>query len=107
MLSGTSWRGALEIANPENKMLAHLPIVILASLLPMPVADAMPKLDIARECQFEGGIKPTQERRSEEHTSELQSRRDLVCRLLLEQKKPPRTFLTVCSTKFHGCRDGR
>src|SRR5690349_16547652 len=29
-------------------------------------------------------------RRSEEHTSELQSRRDLVCRLLLEIKKPPR-----------------
>src|SRR5690349_22500103 len=31
--------------------------------------------------------------RSEEHTSELQSRRDLVCRLLLEKKKKkkPRT----------------
>src|SRR5690349_23227758 len=27
------------------------------------------------------------EYRSEEHTSELQSRRDLVCRLLLEKKK--------------------
>src|SRR5690349_11767127 len=27
------------------------------------------------------------EARSEEHTSELQSRRDLVCRLLLEKKK--------------------
>src|SRR5438874_3209447 len=27
------------------------------------------------------------EERSEEHTSELQSRRDLVCRLLLEKKK--------------------
>src|SRR5215469_5731321 len=26
-------------------------------------------------------------RRAEEHTSELQSRRDLVCRLLLEKKK--------------------
>src|SRR5690349_24112421 len=26
-------------------------------------------------------------RRSEEHTSELQSRRDLVCRLLLEKRK--------------------
>src|SRR5690349_22118541 len=26
--------------------------------------------------------------RSEEHTSELQSRRDLVCRLLLEKKNP-------------------
>src|SRR5690349_24154921 len=30
--------------------------------------------------------------RSEEHTSELQSRRDLVCRLLLEKKK---TIITV------------
>src|SRR5204862_7340535 len=28
-------------------------------------------------------------KRSEEHTSELQSRRDLVCRLLLEKKKAP------------------
>src|SRR5690349_22285914 len=28
--------------------------------------------------------------RSEEHTSELQSRRDLVCRLLLEKKKTAR-----------------
>src|SRR5438874_9514691 len=28
--------------------------------------------------------------RSEEHTSELQSRRDLVCRLLLEKKKNSR-----------------
>src|SRR5438874_7152323 len=32
-------------------------------------------------------------RRSEEHTSELQSRRDLVCRLLLEKKKKPSTHL--------------
>src|SRR5438105_2871246 len=30
---------------------------------------------------------PSQEPRSEEHTSELQSRVDLVCRLLLEKKK--------------------
>src|SRR2546421_8501792 len=32
-------------------------------------------------------------RRSEEHTSELQSRSDLVCRLLLEKKKTYRTGL--------------
>src|SRR5690349_2814223 len=32
--------------------------------------------------------KPT-DARSEEHTSELQSRRDLVCRLLLEKKNQP------------------
>src|SRR5438874_9532163 len=30
---------------------------------------------------------PPRPLRSEEHTSELQSRRDLVCRLLLEKKK--------------------
>src|SRR5438067_9971272 len=35
---------------------------------------------------FFGGP-PTKEGRSEEHTSELQSRFDLVCRLLLEKKK--------------------
>src|SRR5215218_5362854 len=33
---------------------------------------------------------PAWSRRSEEHTSELQSHSDLVCRLLLEKKKTPR-----------------
>src|SRR5690349_23474742 len=33
--------------------------------------------------------------RSEEHTSELQSRRDLVCRLLLEKKKKKRKEVNV------------
>src|SRR3989442_11928471 len=32
---------------------------------------------------------PGESRRSEEHTSELQSRPHLVCRLLLEKKKKP------------------
>src|SRR2546428_8647543 len=32
--------------------------------------------------------------RSEEHTSELQSRSDLVCRLLLEKKKEQHTLCT-------------
>src|SRR5690349_22474847 len=46
--------------------------------------------------------------RSEEHTSELQSRRDLVCRLLLEKKKKkknktnPKTeqLINVTSTQY-------
>src|SRR5204863_1168792 len=40
---------------------------------------------------LEQQIASTNARRSEEHTSELQSRRDLVCRLLLEKKRssPP------------------
>src|SRR2546428_5735709 len=33
------------------------------------------------------GLRDSEYGRSEEHTSELQSRSDLVCRLLLEQKK--------------------
>src|SRR2546430_9979373 len=42
-------------------------------------------------------------RRSEEHTSELQSQSNLVCRLLLEKKKrffhpiPPSATLATCS----------
>src|SRR3712207_9418749 len=32
-------------------------------------------------------LRPSQDARSEEHTSELQSRQYLVCRLLLEKKK--------------------
>src|SRR2546422_5402416 len=34
-------------------------------------------------------------RRSEEHTSELQSRLHLVCRLLLEKKKKTKTYMPV------------
>src|SRR2546422_7892092 len=37
--------------------------------------------------------------RSEEHTSELQSRLHLVCRLLLEKKKKQKTFNTLLVRK--------
>src|SRR3712207_7887776 len=37
------------------------------------------------------------EGRSEEHTSELQSRQYLVCRLLLEKKKTYTTFVYPCT----------
>src|SRR2546421_7258535 len=39
-----------------------------------------------------------QQRRSEEHTSELQSRSDLVCRLLLEKKKKINVKNTIYET---------
>src|SRR3712207_7192019 len=41
------------------------------------------------------GLPPADHLRSEEHTSELQSRQYLVCRLLLEKKKKTRTSSTV------------
>src|SRR2546421_1158786 len=45
----------------------------------------MPPLPLPRS--WESSISLRAGRRSEEHTSELQSRSDLVCRLLLEKKK--------------------
>src|SRR3712207_8101276 len=39
--------------------------------------------------------------RSEEHTSELQSRQYLVCRLLLEKKKETPSFTARISTLLH------
>src|SRR3712207_7112011 len=46
-----------------------------------------------KECQAstraQAAVGVEEELRSEEHTSELQSRQYLVCRLLLEKKKPP------------------
>ena len=36
-------------------MLLHLPIIILATLLPVAASDTMPKFDVTKECRFEGG----------------------------------------------------
>src|SRR5215208_4138552 len=47
-----------------------------------------------------GDVTPLTEARSEEHTSELQSRGHLVCRLLLEKNKTigrPRRTLATCN----------
>src|SRR3712207_8704246 len=47
------------------------------------VLRGLPRVAVGR-----GRGEPRPEARSEEHTSELQSRQYLVCRLLLEKKKP-------------------
>src|SRR2546429_5358004 len=46
-----------------------------------------------------GDSKSTVSPRSEEHTSELQSRLHLVCRLLLEKKKKQHTITTTCDSR--------
>src|SRR5690349_23829233 len=43
--------------------------------------------------------------RSEEHTSELQSRRDLVCRLLLEKKKKKKKKKYKKRTRIKKCNN--
>src|SRR3989442_9735441 len=50
---------------------------------------------VAVVCFVRGGADDCDELRSEEHTSELQSRPHLVCRLLLEKKKKKSTHSRV------------
>src|SRR3712207_7431520 len=53
----------------------------------MPVGKAWNRLDLTLVEKTKTGRLRTRKVRSEEHTSELQSRQYLVCRLLLEKKK--------------------
>src|SRR5438105_9265016 len=50
-------------------------------------ASWLPDADGHAGAQYRGRCRARASSRSEEHTSELQSRVDLVCRLLLEKKK--------------------
>src|SRR5690606_40429518 len=65
---------ALLVANPS---ITNPDILYAGTVLTIPGGD-----DVPAEDEPQVGI-----RRSEEHTSELQSRENLVCRLLLEKKK--------------------
>jgi hypothetical protein len=52
-------------------MLLHLPIVILATLSPIAVSDAVPKFDIEKECHFEGGSTVVVDRCSQDEAAAL------------------------------------
>src|SRR5690349_22263930 len=60
-------------------------------------AACLVELERDRDCGSEpaGDSELLDEPRSEEHTSELQSRRDLVCRLLLEKKKKKKKVMEL------------
>src|SRR5437588_6826651 len=88
-----SYAGGLQM-NPRSKCIAAV-VLLFAFLL---VAQAPPVCaQTAATGQIVGTVtdqlasasdgKPAAAERSEEHTSELQSHSDLVCRLLLEKKK--------------------
>src|SRR3712207_8126812 len=70
-----------------------LPISALAgccrgtSATPGLPADSSPAPGACVACGVDAARRPAAPTRSEEHTSELQSRQYLVCRLLLEKKK--------------------
>src|SRR2546430_4787945 len=74
--------------------------VVEAVAKPAPVSQREP------ESQFWKKLKKKEfvvcvEIRSEEHTSELQSQSNLVCRLLLEKKKKINTQSCICSQYTH------
>src|SRR2546428_9997948 len=56
----------------------------------------LPRLGEVHAAQDPEGQAERRGERSEEHTSELQSRSDLVCRLLLEKKNRPRPHARTC-----------
>src|SRR6266496_5131714 len=73
----------LMIRRPPRSTLFPYTTLFRSQLLDKAVAQQL-DLGAAGRC---GRVAPDDQLRSEEHTSELQSRRDLVCRLLLEKKK--------------------
>src|SRR2546428_8395834 len=77
---------------PYTTLFRSLSVIALIAVLSPPAAAQTPAPRAA------GAPK-----RSEEHTSELQSRSDLVCRLLLEKKKKitvPQLSLMIVSTSM-------
>src|SRR3712207_8704224 len=83
----TLFRSQRGVAISDGAHVRHVSQVDQAGhVAPVAVRCAQRQLDDP-PCALAHGCPPTLERRSEEHTSELQSRQYLVCRLLLEKQK--------------------
>src|SRR3712207_9003818 len=89
-ISTLSLHGALPI--PEDALVAHPDLkAIYTANDDVALGAAQAVLTAGKKGQVlvtgMNGVPPALRARSEEHTSELQSRQYLVCRLLLEKKK--------------------
>src|SRR2546422_6089746 len=94
----------------SRKHIHFLPCLVAASLLHLPSASIAQ--EPARPRRAQGQVHEIVERvstllvRSEEHTSELQSRLHLVCRLLLEKKKKTEGLKPDQQTRIAGSYGG-
>src|SRR5437016_11578211 len=79
-------RWASSIRNPGRSMKRKLPAVRMATTEQSAVATLV-RIDGHQFAIVSGALRSALKTRSEEHTSELQSLTNLVCRLLLEKKK--------------------
>src|SRR5258708_23220573 len=86
----------LMIRRPPRSTLFPYTTLFRSSDKPRPACD---RRRHGRACG--GGLSPPSSRRSEEHTSELQSPDHLVCRLLLEKKKHKCLILDERATRHH------
>src|SRR5438034_8047580 len=68
---------------------------------PQPAASITSRHALSTRAQSAPALTASRPSRSEEHTSELQSHSDLVCRLLLEKKKKIKVQLTQYHTQIH------
>src|SRR2546430_13285945 len=84
LFRSTTLRALLDSRYPHGKL--HVVVVTREEeeRAPHPLMEA-PTAELVR--RFRAELPPWQQKRSEEHTSELQSQSNLVCRLLLEKKK--------------------
>src|SRR5260221_10887741 len=84
-----AWRNSSRLYSPRSLMPSCLRTVLAPPSQPTiydaPIASPVPFACFTRERHGRGDRRVVY--RSEEHTSELQSHSDLVCRLLLEKKK--------------------
>src|SRR5690625_5808456 len=76
-----------------NVIIVMISAYVILSLSKVIIAERMPTVGTFRSLGATKGMI----NRSEEHTSELQSRGQLVCRLLLEKKK--NTYAVFCMKK--------
>src|SRR5207302_10764897 len=82
-----------------------LPIYLRVASIAVPHAVHVRPLDVhdlahlSQACQHAGPRRVPVQSQIEEHTSELQSRENLVCRLLLEKKKKNKTKIALISTE--------
>src|SRR5690606_5314527 len=79
-LKALKWFAVVRFAARSFTICVASPVRQLVSLRGKTIA---PRLN----AKLISSLQPRQQKRSEEHTSELQSRENLVCRLLLEKKK--------------------
>src|SRR5690349_8996976 len=79
-VNGTKGRSAIQFSREMN--VQYKTAWVMAHKLREAMQDEVDGLQVGGEVEVDGSYY-----RSEEHTSELQSRRDLVCRLLLEKQK--------------------